>query len=180
MRSIRSLLVLTLAGAGSLALASPASAHCQIPCGIYDDAMRIDRMREDAATIEKAVKSLADLTPARSALDLNQAARWVAVKEDHASRIIETTSEYFLTQKLKPASGAERAAYLETLADHHALMRAAMKTKQTVDPDAVRDLRAAIDAVAERWLEPEDGAHAHSHAHSEKTEKPTTRPGRRY
>ena len=30
-----------------------ALAHCQIPCGIYGDKLRIDLMMEDAATIEK-------------------------------------------------------------------------------------------------------------------------------
>ena len=28
-------------------------AHCQIPCGIYDDAARVVEMLESAATVEK-------------------------------------------------------------------------------------------------------------------------------
>ena len=29
----------------------PTNAHCQIPCGIYDDHARVQAMLEDAATI---------------------------------------------------------------------------------------------------------------------------------
>ena len=31
-------------------------AHCQIPCGIYDDALRIIQIKEDFKTIKKAQK----------------------------------------------------------------------------------------------------------------------------
>lgn len=36
-------------------------AHCQIPCGIYDDAARVKSMLEDAATMEKSIKLIAEL-----------------------------------------------------------------------------------------------------------------------
>ena len=42
-------------------------------------------------------------------------------------------------------------AYLKSLADHHAVMRAAMKTKQTVDPAAAEALEAAIKNLAEHY-----------------------------
>ena len=29
--------------------------HCQVPCGIYDDAVRIVQIEEDIATIRKAM-----------------------------------------------------------------------------------------------------------------------------
>ena len=38
--------------------ASIAGAHCQIPCGIYDDAARITMMEEHVTTIEKSMKQI--------------------------------------------------------------------------------------------------------------------------
>jgi nickel superoxide dismutase len=127
-----------------------AEAHCQVPCGIYDDAARIKAMREDAATIAKAVTQIQALAGKHDALALNQATRWIITKEDHASNIIKVVSEYFLAQKVKPVAAGQDGydAYLKTLADHHAVMSAAMKTKQTVDPVDVAHLNKAIDALA--------------------------------
>jgi len=54
---------------GACLLTVEASAHCQVPCGIYDDHARIHAMQEDASTIAKAVKKLnasADKTDART------------------------------------------------------------------------------------------------------------------
>ena len=36
-------------------------AHCQIPCGIYDDHARVQSMLEDAATVEKSIKLIEKL-----------------------------------------------------------------------------------------------------------------------
>lgn len=150
---------ISLAGIGlvmvvaALMVSSRASAHCQVPCGIYDDAARIAQLREDAATIDKAIKSIVDLSGTSDAQAFNQAARWVSTKEVHASHVITVVAEYFLTQKVKPvapgASGYE--AYLVNLADHHAVMAAAMKTKQNADPKYVAALRKAIDALAQHY-----------------------------
>ncbi len=130
-----------------------ADAHCQVPCGIYDDAARIARMREDAATIEKAIAAINELSGQHGAQAFNQAARWVSTKEDHASHIIEVVSQYFLTQRVKPVeAGADGfGAYVKKLVDHHAVMTAAMKTKQNADPKYVETLRKAIDALAEHY-----------------------------
>ena len=35
-------------------------AHCQVPCGIYDDALRIVQLREDFHTIQKAMNQIKD------------------------------------------------------------------------------------------------------------------------
>ncbi|MCH8253144.1 MAG: superoxide dismutase [Planctomycetes bacterium] len=151
------LTVVGLVGLASVVLwsASPATseAHCQVPCGIYDDAARIARLREDTATIAKATKQIADMAGGHGALAINQGVRWINTKELHASHIIEVVSQYFLTQKVKPvATGAAGYdAYLAKLADHHAVMVAAMKTKQQVDPAAVTALEGAIDALAQHY-----------------------------
>ena len=129
-------------------MSNSALAHCQVPCGIYDDDARHTALMEDATTIEKAMKQIGELAEKSDALSANQVVRWVTTKEEHASRIIEVVSTYFLTQKLKPvADGAEgRAAYLARLEAAHGVMRAAMKTKQTVDTANVESLRNALKA----------------------------------
>jgi nickel superoxide dismutase len=130
-----------------------ADAHCQVPCGIYDDAARISQMLEDAETIKKAMAKINEMAGQNEALSINQVTRWVTVKEDHASRIITTVSEYFLTQKIKDvapdADGYKE--YLQQLADHHKVMRAAMTAKQTVDPANAEKLHQAIDTIARYW-----------------------------
>jgi nickel superoxide dismutase len=130
--------------------ADKASAHCQVPCGIYDDPARIARLQEDAATISKAIGKIAELSGKHDAQSLNQAIRWVTTKDAHASHIVEVCAEYFLTQRIKPvAKGAEeRDAYLERLARVHTVMVAAMKTKQKASPEAAADLDEAIAAMA--------------------------------
>lgn len=129
------------------------SAHCQVPCGIYDDSARIARLHEDATTIAKAIKQINELTGKHDAQSFNQATRWVSTKENHASHIIEVVSEYFLTQKVKPVSprGNGYEAYLKSLADHHAVMVAAMKTKQKTDAATADTLHHAIDALAAHY-----------------------------
>ncbi len=68
-------------------------------------------------------------------------------KEQHASHIITTVAEYFLTQKVKDVAPGSTGyeEYLGQLATHHRVMRAAMKTKQTVDSKDVVRLKAAVE-----------------------------------
>ena len=75
-----------------------AFAHCQMPCGIYDDDARIQQMREDAGTIRKAMAEMRKQHAAGTLEGFNQAARWVTVKESHAQNIQDIASAYFLTQ----------------------------------------------------------------------------------
>lgn len=126
-------------------------AHCQVPCGIYDDPARIQQLREDSMTIEKAIHAIGELSGKNDATSINQATRWIMTKEEHASHIIKVVSEYFLTQKVKAAAGAERNAYLDSLADHHAVMVAAMKCKQVPEPASVEALNAAITKLATHY-----------------------------
>ena len=130
-----------------------ASAHCQVPCGIYDDPARIANLREDATTIAKAIDNIGKLAGAHNANAFNQATRWVSTKEDHASHIITVVSEYFLAQKVNPVTSGQEGydGYLKSLADHHAVIVAAMKTKQAADPATVEALNRAIDALAAHY-----------------------------
>lgn len=131
-----------------------ADAHCQVPCGIYDDAARVSQMLEDTETIKKAMLKINEMAGRHEALSINQVSRWIATKEDHASRIISTISEYFLTQKITEVNPGEDGydAYLRQLADHHKVMRAAMVTKQTVDPANAEKLHQAIHGISKYWV----------------------------
>ena len=129
------------------------AAHCQVPCGIYDDGGRIQMLLEDTRTIQKATASIEQLASKTDAQSRNQLTRWVITKEQHASHIITTVAEYFLTQKVKVVAAGENGhdAYLSHLADHHAVMAAAMRTKQKVSADAVSELQKAIEKMAQHY-----------------------------
>ena len=137
----------------SIGVAAQAYAHCQVPCGIYDDGARVAQMLEDTETVGKAMKQMTELHGKDDLQSTNQLTRWIMTKEVHASRIITTVSEYFLTQKVKPVEpGAEGYEdYLNKLADHHQVMTAAMKVKQNADLQYVTALRTAIDALARHY-----------------------------
>jgi len=137
------LIALTIAGAWLL-VPQPAGTHCQIPCGIYDDHMRVQSMLEDAATVEKAVTLIADLAGKADAQSYNQIVRWVMNKEKHAQNIIAAVSDYFLTQRVKPS----QKDYAERLLKHHAVIIAAMKAKQNADAKYAQALKASIEALA--------------------------------
>ena len=116
-------------------------AHCQVPCGIYDDALRIVQMREDFRTIQKAMDQIIHLKGKTSAQDMNQCIRWVHTKEEHAVRIQETVSTYFLIQRIKAKTATEGdayEAYVQKTTNLHQLMVAAMKCKQTLDQKHVQ------------------------------------------
>ena len=148
------LLTITAAGVTILNQSAPrAEAHCQVPCGIFDEKARIKVLYEDATTIEKAMNEMNKLAGKDDAQSQQQFVRWTIAKEEHAARIITVTSEYFLTQKLKKVEKGEDgyAAYLNSLALHHELMIAAMKSKQTTDTAAAKRLNDAIHGIQHVW-----------------------------
>ena len=143
----QSLILLTLI-ALTLGAARTVSAHCEVPCGIYADQHRFEAMLEDVATIQKAMAQIAELNKKQDdALAANQLARWVATKESHATHIQHVIAQYFMAQRLKPADPADAAAwgsYVEKLTKSHAVMRAAMKCKQSTDTAHADATRNAI------------------------------------
>ena len=80
-----------------------AVAHCQVPCGIYDDHARITAMLEDTTTIAKALDQINELVGKQDLQSFNQATRWVMTKEQHAERIQTTIAQYYLAQRVKAA-----------------------------------------------------------------------------
>lgn len=139
----------TIAVLMSLILAQSAVAHCQIPCGIYDDHARVASMLVDVATIHKSVDLIAELAGKTDPQSQNQLVRWVMNKEQHAQNIIDSISDYFLTQRVK----ASQEDYAERLQKHHAVIVAAMRAKQNAAPGIVDELKAAVEAVAPYYPE---------------------------
>jgi len=122
----------------SFALASiaPVSAHCQIPCGIYDDELRMKLVEEHIGTIEKSMNLIIELGKAKET-DYNQIVRWVNNKDQHADELSEIVTYYFMTQRVKP----EDKQYDKRVAILHQMLVAAMKCKQTTDLKNVDTLR---------------------------------------
>tara|TARA_Y100000588_G_C13440995_1_gene579848 strand:+ start:19 stop:519 length:501 start_codon:yes stop_codon:yes gene_type:complete len=123
-------------------------AHCQIPCGIYDDALRIAQLQEDFRTIKKAMTKIKFQKSNNDAHALNQSIRWIQTKDRHADQIQETVSTYFLTQRIKAKNinqGDSYKLYVSQTTNLHQLMIAAMKCKQTVDLNHVQDGLKLLD-----------------------------------
>lgn len=55
----------------SLARLGAVRTHCQVPCGIFDDPARVTALKEDAATVRKAMVQINELGTA-TPLALNQ------------------------------------------------------------------------------------------------------------
>jgi nickel superoxide dismutase len=111
-------------------------AHCEIPCGIYDDEMRISMIFEHISTIEKSMKQIHEIEKDKH-LDFNQLIRWVMNKEDHADKLQEIVSQYFMTQRIK----LNTKDYEKKLSVLHQMLVISMKCKQTTDLGHVQGLR---------------------------------------
>ena len=131
----------TIIAAFSLLLNGSLLGHCQVPCGVYGDPVRFSQMLEDQTTIAKAIAQINDLAGKKDGQSVNQLARWVSTKEDHANKIQKIIAEYFLTQRIKSSS----AKYLDLLKGSHGVMVAAMKCKQGTDPKSADVLKSAIE-----------------------------------
>jgi nickel superoxide dismutase len=147
-KNIILLIICTLVGYGLL-LPSQGLTHCQIPCGIYDDAARIKAMLEDAITVEKATKLIAELAGKTDAQSQNQIVRWIVNKEQHAQKIISIINDYFLTQRVKTS----QEDYTERLVKHHAVIVAAMKAKQNANAKYAKALKESITALRSYYPE---------------------------
>lgn len=125
-----------------------AAAHCQIPCGIYDDQMRVNMIDEDITTIEKAMQQITELEK-QSPIAYNQLVRWIMNKETHADKIQEVVTEYFMTQRIK----ADSKNYTEKLTLLHKMLIQAMLCKQTTDLSHVKELRSLLTQFDDLYFE---------------------------
>lgn len=127
--------------------ASSVRAHCEIPCGIYDDEMRCDMIGEHITTIEMSMNMIAELS-AEQDKNYNQLIRWISNKEHHASEIQDIVHQYFMTQRIKPVDKENNGAYnkyIKQLTLLHEMLVYAMKAKQTIDITHVEKLKSLLD-----------------------------------
>ncbi|MFA6103224.1 MAG: superoxide dismutase [Ni] [Victivallaceae bacterium] len=119
-------------------------AHCQVPCGIFDDDLRLAAIQEDILTIEKSINEIVRLQAGKT-IDYNQIVRWINNKDKHAETIQATVTDYFMAQRVRPVTdknSPEYADYIKKLTLLHGILVAAMKSKQSLDLENVAKLRA--------------------------------------
>lgn len=135
-------------------------AHCEVPCGIYNDEIRIALLYEHITTIEKAMNQATSLS-GEEPLNYNQLIRWTMTKEEHANKIQDEVTQYFITQRVKLPEATEGEAYeryIKQLGALHALIVYAMKAKQTTDLSYVEKLRQSLADFEAVYFE---GKHRH-------------------
>ena len=131
-----------------------AYAHCDIPCGIYNEFPAIMA----AETVQKMVFQLADLKApstanAKGMVDyVNEVSRRVQVKEEHA-QICKKEVLILWTDYFKPE-------HLTMFPDLHTKVwnaaKLCSKNKQGVDPLAARQLLDAVHEIGHMWKKAEE------------------------
>lgn len=152
-------LIITLFSSSSLL------AHCQIPCGIYGDEMRIMMIKEHISTVEKSMNKISELSKADE-INYNQLVRWIENKEHHAQEIQNIVTAYFLTQRIKPVSMDDAKAFAEYSNKTTTLQQMlfyAMKAKQTTDTAHCNKLTELTDSFSAMYFTAEDLEHLKSH-----------------
>ncbi len=153
---------IALVAAAILGVAPTVRAHCQIPCGIYDDELRVQLIEEHITTVEKSMDQVTALGK-ESPVNYNQLVRWVNNKELHAQEIQDIVTAYFMAQRVKvPAQreGEAWEAYVTQLSLLHQIQVAAMKAKQTTDPQWIAELRSLVKAFRTTYFG-DEGKHEH-------------------
>lgn len=138
-----------------IALNTKLFAHCEVPCGIYDDSLRIKLIYEHITTVEKSMNSIIELSK-EATPNYNQLVRWVVNKENHAEKIQEIVSQYFLHQRIKVTDPSDEIAYdkyVKSLTLLHKILVSAMKTKQTTDLSFIEELRKTVHEFEEVYFE---------------------------
>jgi nickel superoxide dismutase len=146
----------SLAASLAIIAASGASvlAHCQIPCGIYNDPVRFAMLEEHVTTIEKSINEIQRLAREEKP-NWNQIVRWVNNKEVHTDELTEIVTFYFLAQRVKPADPKDKAAYAKYVHQVtllHQMVVFSMKAKQTTDLENCAKLRELIAKFKASYL----------------------------
>ena len=118
------------------------SAHCDIPCGIYDPATAVMAAR----TVARMVELIGQLDPSSTSLeDRQKFVRCVAAKEEHAE-ILKHEVTVIWGDYFKPV-------HLEAHPDLHTkvwnLLKLASENKQHIDAGAAARLEAATKEFAD-------------------------------
>ena len=134
-------------------------AHCEVPCGIYADSVRITLIMEHIKTIEKSMNQIEEISKS-STPNFNQLVRWVNNKDEHAKKIQEIVSQYFLHQRIKLVDESQKEAYAKyqkQLGLLHKMSVYSMKCKQTTDLSFIEKLRTTVTDFEKAYF------HTHNH-----------------
>lgn len=136
-----------------LLLSNNSFSHCQVPCGIYEDSMRIQLIDEHITTIEKAMTEIIALSGEVNT-NYNQMVRWVNNKELHATKIQTIVSEYFLHQRIKSVAKDNHHynMYIQNLVYLHELSILAMKSKQSIDLTVIAKLHQTLQVFSDHYF----------------------------
>ena len=154
MKKIKQILLIGLLTVISLSITKKTYAHCEIPCGIYEDSLRIELIKEHIITIERSIKMINVLSKAEIP-NYNQIVRWVNNKEIHAEKLQDIVSQYFLHQRIKltdPKEEELHQKYIERLTLLHELLVYSMKTKQSADLSNIEKLNQTIDTFEKSYF----------------------------
>lgn len=146
----------------SIIISKTANAHCEVPCGIYNDELRIELIKEHIQTIEKAMNQINEIQSSGT-INYNQLVRWINTKEHHAELIQEIAEQYFLTQRVKlaePDNTEKYTKYISQLTYLHQLIVYSMKAKQTTDLDHINNLNKSVVNFELVYF----GKHRHEHS----------------
>ena len=128
--------------------------HCEVPCGIYGDSLRIALIDEHIRTVEKASNKIIALS-AEESPNYNQLIRWVMNKEKHAEEIQHIVSQYFLHQRIKIADSSDKKKnkrYTIQLKTLHKILVYSMKAKQGNDAGNIANLKSAVESFEEVYF----------------------------
>ena len=171
--TLLSLAVLGFAGIIYSLNAPKAGAHCQIPCGIYDDPTVFQTLYVDVKTIHKSMKEIEKLSE-RPGKNANQICRWVINKENHADKFTDMIVEYFMQQRIHPKDAKDHPKeYYYKLRMCHEMLVTAMKCKQTTEVKHALHLKELLtkfkteynDEKGDKTANASSSTHKHEHEH---------------
>lgn len=144
-----------------LLAAAPVAAHCEIPCGIYGDRMRIDLLQEHFETVRTSMQAIKKLEAAEEP-NANQLVRWVVNKDAHANKIQEIVYQYFMNQRITPVDKSDKKAfkpYARQIVRLHRMLVQAMKCKQSTDESHVDALQSLLKAFEKDYFKTAEHDH---------------------
>ncbi len=159
MKNLKSIFLVSLVFSFVSMFSNKSYAHCEIPCGIYEDTLRIELIKEHITTIKKSMNMIIELSN-EDVPNYNQIVRWVDNKEDHANKLQEIVSQYFLHQRIKPVEPTNTELYnkyVKHLTLLHQLQVYSMKAKQTTDLSYIEKLNSTIIMFEKSYF------HKHDH-----------------
>lgn len=134
-------------------------AHCEIPCGIYQDTLRIELISEHITTIEKSMKEIEKLSKDET-INYNQLVRWINNKEEHANKIQEIATQYFMFQRVKLSDDKDvQLKNITLLSLLHEITVYAMKCKQSTDVEQTQNLSDSLEEFAKLYFVPNKHHH---------------------